>query len=149
MPLNKRILFNVRSTGSIPDATSVGNSFNSSKKSTLDLHSTRNRTTRASYLPSAGSNFIGFVEGIRVIVSSISSATKITIKVTTGADGTDIVIPDTEATIALEVGSTTSGAAVFNLNKFPWANSTDKLYVFFKTDTGTLTVDKTFITWSQ
>jgi len=99
----------------------------------------------------AASRFRERVEGIRVRLSSVGSATKVTVKVTLDAAGDDIVVPDTEATIANGVTTATKGAVAFAV-KLPVYQSASgevgKLYVFVKADAA-CTVDQTTVTWTE
>ena len=102
-----------------------------------------------------GQPFVGHLGALYVDITSLaSSATKLSIKV--GTDGVDgdisIVVPDTEATLALGITTTTEGSAVYSID-IPYADlsKTDWLYVFFKTDTGTVTIARTAVrlTWTD
>ena len=104
---------------SVVDATdiaSVDQTFDAARKHTLTLNSG---------LPNAysrvGKAFSGKIEGIVVKVKSISGAAKITIK---GVAGGAAILPDTEATIALDVGSATEGTVAY-LAGFVWENTDD------------------------
>ena len=99
----------------------------------------------------AASRFRERVEGIHVRLSAVGSATKITVKVTLDPLGDDIVVPDTEATIATGVSTATKGAVAYSV-KLPIYQSASgevgKLYVFLKADAA-CTVDQTTVTWTE
>jgi len=98
-----------------------------------------------------GAPFNGRLEGLVVRVKSMVNApTKLVIKITHNAVGAQVVIPDTEATIALEVGSTTEGGVAYKFD-FPYVHTDDQLHIFYKTDvaTSTLTVDALELYWSE
>lgn len=103
----------------------------------------------------AASRFRERVEGIHVRLSAVGSATKVTVKVTLDALGDDIVVPDTEATIATGVSTATKGAVAYSV-KLPIYQSASgevgKLYVFLKADTvspAAPVVDQTTVTWTE
>jgi hypothetical protein len=94
-------------------------------------------------------DFSGYLEGLLVRVKSIAGgATKITIKITHNTNGTGVVIPDTEAVIALEVGSLTAGAVAYRF-AFAHRHEDATFSVFYKTDAGTAVVDVVELYWSE
>ena len=103
----------------------------------------------------AASRFRERVEGIHVRLSTVGSGTKITVKVTLDAAGNDIVVPDTEATIATGVSDATKGAVAYSV-KLPIyqaaSGEVGKRYVCMKADTVSPTapvVDQTTVTWTE
>jgi hypothetical protein len=130
--------------GASPSDISVTTSFGAALKHEHDL--------RAGATPGvAGQRFRERLEGIRVRLSAVGSATKITVKVTLDPLGNDIVVPDTEATIATGVSTAAKGAVAFSV-KLPIYQSASgevgKLYVFLKADAA-CTVDQTTVTWTE
>ena len=96
----------------------------------------------------AGAPFNGKLEGLVIRVKSIAvGATKLTIKITHAVSGAEVVIPDTEAVVALEVGSTTIGGVAYSFN-FPYVHTDDQLHIFYKGD-GNMTVDALELYWSE
>jgi len=96
----------------------------------------------------AGAPFNGKLEGLVIRVKSIAGGTtKLTIKITNAISGVDIVIPDTEALIALNVGSTGEGGVAYSFN-FPYVHLDDQLHIFYKGD-GNMTVDALELYWSE
>jgi len=96
----------------------------------------------------AGAPFNVKLEGLVVRVKSIAvGASKLTIKITSAVSGAELVIPDTEATVALEVGSTTLGGVAYSFN-FPYVSLDDELHIFYKGD-GNMTVDALELYWSE
>jgi len=131
----------------VSGAIALGTAFDVNKKHTHDL--------RAGATPGvAGQRFRERVEGIHIRLSAVGSATKVTVKVTLDALGDDIVLPDTEATIATGVSTATKGAVAYSV-KLPLyqssAGEVGKLYVFVKADsaTGSPAVDQTTVTWTE
>jgi len=96
----------------------------------------------------AGAPFNGKLEGLIIRVKSIAvGATKLTIKITHAVSGAEVIIPDTEAVVSLEVGSTTEGGVAYSFN-FPFVHTDDQLHIFYKGD-GTMTVDALELYWSE
>jgi len=125
---------------------SVGTAFAPAVKATHDL--------RDGAAPGvAGQRFRERLEGIRVRISAVGSpaATTITVKVTLDAAGDDIVVPDTDATVAVGVTTATKGAVAYSV-KVPIYQSASgelgKLYVFLKAN-HPCTVDQTTLTWTE
>lgn len=143
MPKTGRFYHEVLDTSDV----SVADAFNASNKHDINLHDLANTTITAK----VGSTFVGKLEGMICRIKSMSgSPTKITVKVTHAADGSQIIIPDTEATIALEVGSSTEGAIAIKFD-FPYIFSDDELHFFYKTDiaSSTCTIDALEVIWSE
>ena len=92
--------------------------------------------------------FVGSLDGIILRVKSINQASKITIKVCHTATGQQIVIPDTEAVIALEVGSTVNGGCAYQLN-FSYAHTGNDFYIFYKCDAGSCVIDAVDLFWRE
>jgi hypothetical protein len=85
-------------------------------------------------------------------VSSIaSSASKLTMAISSDASGDVLIYPDTQDTIALGKTTTTKGLAsyAFDLPFIDTSGSEVTFYVFWKTDTGSLTVDSFELFYSQ
>ena len=124
---------------------SVTNAFNTANRHDINLFDCTPKVPGAS----SPAEFVGRLEGIICRVKTIAGgATKLTVKVAHTSAGTQIVIPDTEATIATEVGSTTEGGIAIKFD-FPYGNVDDELHVFYKTDAGTCTVDAIEFLWSE
>ena len=93
------------------------------------------------------------IEGIVIQVSSIAgSATKLTMRLCLDAAGDNIVIPDTQATIATGMATGTAGSVAYSVGipvAQTMAGAKGNFYLFIKTDTGTVTMDSSTITWSE
>jgi len=123
----------------------VTNAFVVAQRSDIDLYNTSIGNT----FRTPGSTFSGRLEGMVIRLKSIAGgATKLTIKITHTATGTQVVIPDTEATIALEVGTLTEGGVAYSFD-FTYMHTDDQLHIFYKTDGGTCTVDAIELYWSE
>ena len=93
------------------------------------------------------------IEGIVVQVSGIGgSATKLTMRLCLDAAGDNVVIPDTEATLAVGMTTATDGAVAYSVGipiAQTMAGEKGNFYLFVKTDAGAVTMDSSTITWSE
>jgi hypothetical protein len=121
------------------DKTTIGSSF--------DLAKVHQHTLSEGPILSSGA-FFGLIEGLFVQLKNIDSATKIIATVALDAAGDYKFFPDTEAEIALGITDSTNGTAVFNFG-LPLKNflNSSSLYVFIRTDAGTVTLDATHLTY--
>lgn len=88
------------------------------------------------------------LEYIYISLKSISSATKVTFKITSDADGDDTVIAATELTIETGITTTTVGSVSAKID-VPIYLPSDVVYLWCKTDAGSATMDRSQITWSE
>lgn len=95
-----------------------------------------------------GGRFEGSLDGIVIRVKAINQASKVTIKVCHTSAGTGVVIPDTEAVIALEVGSNTIGGCAYQMN-FSHVHTDDDFSIFYKCDAGSCTIDLVELYWRE
>lgn len=117
--------------------TSVGTSYATAKKATLALQ-----------MPS-GFPLAFHLEGLFIRLSSLnSSPTKLTIKITTDANGDEAIVTGTESTIETGVTTATDGAVVYKIDLDYIFDSSD-IYVFYKTDAGTVSVDAVELTYHE
>ena len=116
----------------------VGTTFDATKKHEL---------TADTFPPD--SNFFGHLQGMVVRFSSMaSSPTKIYVQISEDANGDNIIIPETVADIATGVTTATKGAIAIRVDllvKLPQKN----MFVFYRTDTGTVQIDKTQLSWFE
>jgi len=123
----------------------VTNAFVVAQRSDINLYD----TSIGSSPKAIGSTFAGRLEGMVIRLKSIAGgAAKLTVKITHSATGSQIVIPDTEADIALEVGTLTEGGVAYSFD-FAHLHTDDDLHIFYKTDLGTCTVDALEFYWSE
>ena len=80
-----------------------------------------------------------YLTGVYVDVISISSATKITIGVTSDSAGEKPLIPDSVTDITLGKATSTKRGAILQVN-IGVVSSVEPFYVWLKTDAGTCTV---------
>jgi hypothetical protein len=66
--------------------------------------------------------------------------------ITQDASGDRVIVPETASAISFGLTSATQGAAVWAVD-LPLKMSTENLYVFIKTDTGTITVNEVVLSW--
>ncbi len=118
------------------DVASVGTAFAVDKLHTLTLNTPINRP---------GKRFSGVITALSVDVKSISGAASVTVR---GVIDGVVVLPDTAATINLDIGSTTDGSCVW-LAGIPWDSESDSLELFYKVDAGSVTVEASTITWRE
>ena len=117
--------------------TSVGTSYATAKKATLGL------------LMPSGFPLAFHLEGLFIRLSSLnSSPTKLTIKITTDANGDEAIITGTESTIETGVTTATDGSVVYKIDLDYIFDSSD-IYVFYKTDAGTVSVDAVELTYHE
>ena len=117
--------------------TSVGTSYDTAKKATLAL------------LMPSGFPLAFHLEGLFIRLSSLnSSPTKLTIKITTDANGDEAIVTGTESTIETGVTTATDGAVVYKIDLDYIFDSSD-IYVFYKTDAGTVSVDAVELTYHE
>ena len=117
--------------------TSVGTSYATAKKATLTLQMPTN-------FPLAF-----HLEGLFIRMSSLnSSPTKLTVKITTDANGDEAIVTGTESTIETGVTTATDGSVVYKIVLDYIFDSSD-IYVFYKTDAGTVSVDTVELTYHE
>jgi hypothetical protein len=96
----------------------------------------------------------GILDTVNVHVHAIAGGcTKLTVRVTSDADGNESLVPDTQATIAVGIGNANTGSVAFsagvgmtNLNP----TQTDCLvYIWVKTDAGTANLKECTLTWRE
>tara|TARA_R110000751_G_scaffold65191_6_gene133506 strand:+ start:5814 stop:6218 length:405 start_codon:yes stop_codon:yes gene_type:complete len=128
--------------------TSVGTAFDVAKPHIHDL-----RSGAPPML--ANSSWYGQLESIEVHVSAIGSpaATAVTLRACWDAAGDIVCIPDTTATLAIGLTTVALGSAVFKiaapLRQYLGAAGNGNLYLFIKTDAGTVTWGASQVVWSE
>jgi hypothetical protein len=119
------------------DVASVGTNYDAAKHSVINLQTSNSTSSIAAVL-----------SGVYVKVKSISGAAQLSIQVSTDAAGDNIVIPSSQADLSTGVTTASVGAAVFDLS-IDYAAASDQIYVFYKTNAGTVTVDSVEISWRE
>ena len=102
----------------------------------------------------AAKQWVGILDTVNLHVHAIAGGcTKLTVRVTSDAAGNESIVPDTEATIAVGIGTATTGSVAFsagvgmtNLN--PTQTDTT-VYVWVKTDAGTANLKEVTLTWRE
>ena len=117
--------------------TSVGTSYDTAKKATLEL------------IMPADFPLNFHLSAVYVQMSSLnSSPTKLSVKITTDSGGDEAIMTGTESTIEAGVTTATDGSAIYKLDvDYVFESST--IYAFFKTDTGTVSIDKIELTYHE
>jgi hypothetical protein len=122
----------------------VGTSFNAGKNHKHELvYSTPLGTT---------SKFLGKVEGFTVKVNTIaggSGTPTLTLRGATDATGDNTWFPDTAGQLALGISTATIGVAAYEFKLPLNIETSDDVYLFFKIDQGSCTIEKSTITWSE
>jgi len=128
------------------DVTAVGQNFSASK-----FHEHTLNTAPTEQIDTQGS-FLGRIETIVVRLTGLASGnTTVTVKGTWDEDGDYVWFPDTDATIATGITTSSTGSGVFEF-KLPIKPNTvsNKAYLFFKVNgSTTVTVDESYIYWSN
>ena len=89
------------------------------------------------------------LEGLFIQVSSIaSSAAQITTKVTTDAAGDEAILTSTQDTIDVGVTTATDGSVSYKID-MDYLFDASTIYVFCKTNTGSVSVDKVELTYHE
>lgn len=78
---------------------------------------------------------------------TLSSTTKVSIQVSRDAAGDDIIIPDTEATLATGTTTATVGVGVYEVEANIYTQG--EIYIHAKVDAGTYTWTKTEVYWRE
>jgi hypothetical protein len=98
--------------------------------------------------------WLGILDTVNIHVHAIAGGcTKLTVRVTSDAAGNESILPDTQATIDIGIGTATTGSVAFsagvglsNLNP----TQTDAIvYVWVKTDAGTANLKESTIVWRE
>ncbi len=98
--------------------------------------------------------WVGILDTVNIHVHAIAGGcTKLTVRVTSDAAGNESILPDTQATIDIGIGTATTGSVAFSAgvgmtNTNP--TQTDALvYVWVKTDAGTCNLKESTIVWRE
>lgn len=102
----------------------------------------------------ASKQWVGILETINLHVHAIAGGcTQLIVRVTSDAAGNESIVPDTTATIAVGIGTATTGSVAFsagvgmtNLN--PTQTDTT-VYVWVKTNAGTCNLKESTLTWRE
>tara|TARA_R100000426_G_C4815234_1_gene108138 strand:+ start:747 stop:1130 length:384 start_codon:yes stop_codon:yes gene_type:complete len=81
------------------------------------------------------------------IRGTFATTAKVNIQVSRDAAGDDIIIPDTEATLAVGITTASIGVAVYEVEANIYTQGT--IYIHAKVDAGTYTWTKTEVYWRQ
>jgi len=91
------------------------------------------------------------IEGLTILATSISGAASLTVRICGDEEGVISLMPDTTATISLGIADATAGTVAYSVGVpfFGIVNSDSKFWVFVKTDAGTVTLERSILTWSE
>lgn len=133
--------------------SSVGTSYDTAKHHLHDLIPDVVSLPSAPGLPSRTRKtlFGSKIEGLTVLVTSISNAASLTVRICGDEEGVISLMPDTTATISLGIADATAGTVAFQVGVpfFGVVNNDSKFWVFIKTDAGTVTLERSILTWSE
>ena len=96
--------------------------------------------------------FASRIEGLHVRATSIAGgATKLTCRITEDSGGNIPLVPDTEATISVGITAATTGMVAYQVGipLFGIVTPDSEFWVWVKTDSGTVTLADSLITWSE
>jgi len=86
-------------------------------------------------------NFRGIVNGLQVVLTSATSATKVTIRLCEDAAGDIVLVPDTEADLVAGITTASTKCAMFKVDMPLWQDlagpGNGTLYLFVKVDNAT------------
>lgn len=99
-------------------------------------------------IPTGSVPFSGFIDSVTVHMNTIAGATTLTLRLTSDAAGDNTIFGDTTATISTGVTTATDGSVTIKIGAI-YGSSSDSLYLFWKTDAGTATVDTLIVNWSE
>lgn len=100
-------------------------------------------------LDASGRLMRGRLSALYAYVNTIAGgATKLTARIARDSNGDELVLPDTEADIAVGAVTTTDGTAVWDLS-IDYIATIDQVYVLFKTDAGTCTLSEAALSWHE
>ena len=119
---------------------SATNSYATARRHNLDLMSDT--------IPTGSVPFSGFIDSITVHMNTIAGATTLTVRATSDLAGDNTIFGDTTATISTGVTTATDGSVTIKIGAI-YGSSSDNLYLFWKTDAGTATVDTIIVNWSE
>ena len=119
----------------------VGTSYYAAKKHEIDL---------GSY--PKGSPFVGRINGLIIQCSSMSTGTvpqQIHYKMSTDSNGDKIIFGADTGEISTGISSTSKGGTSYRIDMDFISEVNSTVYIFYKTDAGTLTIDKTIVMWHE
>lgn len=85
--------------------------------------------------------FSGNIQGVYINCENISNAVKVTMSLSKDEEGDQLILPDSEALLSLGKTTAAKGMAVWKID-IDATVSNKKVYAHFKTDAGTLTINK-------
>ena len=138
----------------VTPVAAVGTTFDAAK---FHLHDLIPDTAYSASAPGVAgvtrkTKFASRIEGLHVRVTSIAGgAAKLTCRITADAAGDFVLMPDTEATIATGITTTTSGCVAYEIGIpfFGVLNNDSKFWLWVRCDAGTVTLAQSCLTWSE
>ena len=136
MPSAKRFFHSVKNDMTV---ASVGSAYSASKYHAIDLLPDWTSTT----------SFDGYIEQLTITTSTIVSATETDFKICSDMAGDYIIIPTTSC--HMERGTTTAsiGNCIIKIGAPITLEESKYLYIFFKSNSGTFSIEKSSLIWSE
>jgi len=127
------------------DIAGVGTSYDVTKYHLFDLNVIQSIGTL--------NPFKGFLRSMIIRATSITGgASKVTFRICCDANGDYTVLGDTEVAFDLGLTTATTGCAQVLFDDYPFweaLTQSDNVYVFYKVDAGSVTIDLAQINWSE
>ena len=125
------------------DITSVGTAYNGAKFHSIQLKV-------AGGMQQQGQPYKNFLRSMIIKVKSLAGgAAKVTFRICSTGAGDTCVVGDTEVAFDLGITTATEGSAQILFDDYPFFEEDDTVFVFYKVDAGTATIDFTQINWSE
>ena len=97
---------------------------------------------------SASKYFLSRLASIQVYCTDITSASTLSIKMTSGSNGDTIFLVDTAAELDFDLTTTDNGCAEFTIDSILYS-PTEDFYIFIKLDSGTCDVSHVYVTFEN
>lgn len=128
--------------------TGVSNAYNSARFHKINL--ARFPELKAEGRPTG--NFFGELDVLIIQCSALSSGPapqQIHYMLSTGEAGDNIIFGANTGELSINVVDTSKGATSYRIEAPLFIDGDDTVYLWYKTDQGTLTVDKTTVLWHE
>ena len=136
MPSAKRFFHSVKNDMTV---ASVGSAYSASKYHAIDLLPDWPSTT----------SFNGYIEQLTITTSTIETATDVLFKICSDMAGDYIIIPTTSCVIERGTTTNTIGNCIIKVGAPIALEESKVLYIFFKSNRGTFSIEKSSLIWSE
>jgi hypothetical protein len=125
------------------DIAAVGTAYNLAKFHSIQLQA-------AGGMNMQGQPYKNFLRSMIIKAKSLAGgAAKVTFRLCSDATGDTCVVGDTEVVFDLGITTVTEGTAQILFDDYPFFEEDDTIFVFYKVDAGTATIDFAQINWSE